>query len=91
MKLTVWLRCLENMYFAYVNRFLVVVGDVTTNELKRQCVGIEKSVGVEWSEFRFFSVMLCERQHVEAFEKSVDVEWSGFRFFFCYALRKATC
>jgi hypothetical protein len=67
MKLTVWLRCLGNVYFGYVNRFLVVVGDVTTNELKRQCVGIEKSVGVEWSGFRFFPVTLCERQHVEAF------------------------
>jgi hypothetical protein len=30
-------------------------------------VGIEKCVGVEWSWFRFFSITLCERRHVEAF------------------------
>jgi len=46
---------------------MVVVGDVMTNELNRQCVGIEKSLGVGWSGFRVFFVTLCERQHVESF------------------------
>jgi hypothetical protein len=54
--------------FGYVNRSVVVIGDAIKNELNRQFVGIEKSLGVEWSGFRFiFFVTLCERQHVEAF------------------------
>ena len=30
-------------------------------------MGIEKSADVEWSGFTFFSVALCEMQHIEAF------------------------
>jgi hypothetical protein len=36
------------VYYGYVNRLLVVVGDFTTNGLNKESVGIEKSVGVEW-------------------------------------------
>jgi hypothetical protein len=44
-----------------VERCLMVLGDFTTNELKTQRMGFEKSVVLEWSEVVDFVVTLCEQ------------------------------